>query len=201
MAKNYYDWYKILSKMSDKELLDIYNNKTYPIAEKKNTAKKILIERGILSPETNEIIPKKETSEIIYASLGARFGNYIIDSIFIRLLIIIIDGILIWNFNLIDIELYFINFVVFFFYYFLFEGSYGRTLGKLITGTKVIDENGQIPSASAILIRTLSRLIPFEAFSFLGSKPLGWHDRFSKTYVVKKSFILKRSEQIDKTKV
>ena len=70
-------------------------------------------------------------------------------------------------------------------YFMLAEGLTGRTIGKLITGTKVVDSNGNRPSAGRIVVRTLSRFIPFEALSFLGSDARGWHDKISKTYVVK----------------
>lgn len=70
-------------------------------------------------------------------------------------------------------------------YYLAFEATTSRTLGKLITGTKVVNEDGDAPSFGQFLGRTLARLIPFEAFSFLGKVPRGWHDSLSKTYVVK----------------
>lgn len=70
-------------------------------------------------------------------------------------------------------------------YYFTCEATTGRTLGKLISGTKVVDEDGNPPGIGQIFGRTLGRLIPFEAFSCLGTPPRGWHDSLSKTYVVK----------------
>lgn len=45
-------------------------------------------------------------------------------------------------------------------------------------------KNGEKPSFSVIFKRTLCRLIPFDGFSFLGSR--GWHDSISDTYVVEK---------------
>lgn len=70
-------------------------------------------------------------------------------------------------------------------YYIPLETLWGRTIGKLITGTKVVSEDGHRPSFSAVLKRTLSRFIPFEAFSFFGKDARGWHDTLSKTYVVR----------------
>ena len=66
----------------------------------------------------------------------------------------------------------------------VFETITGRTLGKYITNTKVLTEDGQKPEADKILYRTLSRMIPFEAFSFLGDEGRGWHDSLAKTVVV-----------------
>ena len=69
-------------------------------------------------------------------------------------------------------------------YYLVFETFTGRTLGKYITNTKVLTEDGQKPKADKILYRTLSRLIPFDALSFLGDEGKGWHDTLSKIIVV-----------------
>jgi uncharacterized RDD family membrane protein YckC len=57
-------------------------------------------------------------------------------------------------------------------------------LGKYITNTKILTEEGQKPEVDKILYRTLSRMIPFEAFSFFGEAGRGWHDSISKTVVV-----------------
>lgn len=70
-------------------------------------------------------------------------------------------------------------------YYIGFESTTGRTPAKFITGTRVVTVDGKKPSFGQIVIRTLCRLIPFEAFSFLGKFPQGWHDRFSQTMVVR----------------
>lgn len=75
--------------------------------------------------------------------------------------------------------------LVIFFYYVILEATTGRTLGKLITGTKVVRDNGEPPGLLRVMGRTLLRFIPFEAFSFLGSSDRGWHDRGSGTRVVR----------------
>lgn len=69
-------------------------------------------------------------------------------------------------------------------YYVIFESLTFKTLGKYVTNTKVVMHNGEEPKLQEIFIRTLCRLIPFDAFSFLGTKGKGWHDSISKTYVV-----------------
>jgi uncharacterized RDD family membrane protein YckC len=68
-------------------------------------------------------------------------------------------------------------------YYFLCEATTGRTVGKLVSGTRVVTESGGKPTTLQILQRTLSRMVPFEPFSFFGPST-GWHDRWSKTRVV-----------------
>jgi len=70
-------------------------------------------------------------------------------------------------------------------FYMLFEASTGRTPGKWICGTRVIDVEGEKPSFMRFLGRTLARFIPFEPFSFFGSKGMGWHDTVSGTRVVR----------------
>ncbi|BDD08255.1 hypothetical protein FUAX_06870 [Fulvitalea axinellae] len=69
-------------------------------------------------------------------------------------------------------------------YFFLFEGlTKGRTMGKLITGTKAVGEEGEPLTWKMAFIRSLVRFVPFEAFSFLGEQ--GFHDKWSKTEVVR----------------
>lgn len=72
-------------------------------------------------------------------------------------------------------------------YYILFEGiSKGRTMGKLVTGSIVIKEDGSAFTFKDAFIRSVCRAIPFEALSALGYRP--WHDSLSKTAVVKKTW-------------
>ena len=70
-------------------------------------------------------------------------------------------------------------------YYVPLEALTGRTLGKLITGTRVVTETGGPPDVATVLVRTLCRFVPFEAFSFFGTPCVGWHDSWSKTRVIK----------------
>jgi hypothetical protein len=64
------------------------------------------------------------------------------------------------------------------------EALFGRTLGKLVTRTRVVSESGAPATFWQLLMRTLYRLMPFEGFSFLATRRPGWHDRWSKTRVV-----------------
>jgi hypothetical protein len=68
-------------------------------------------------------------------------------------------------------------------YYLFFETILQKTPAKLLTGTKVVDENLTKPNMTSILIRTLSRIAPFEPFSIFAKQGL-WHDSWSKTYVI-----------------
>lgn len=68
-------------------------------------------------------------------------------------------------------------------HYVLFEAIFGRTPGKLITGTRTRVVTAK-PGFGQIIGRRFARLVPFEPFSFLVSSG-GWHDRWSGTRVVR----------------
>ena len=59
----------------------------------------------------------------------------------------------------------------------------GRTFGKFITKSVVVNQEGEIPPIGTIIFRTMCRIIAFEQFSMLLSER-GWHDKLSNTYVI-----------------
>jgi uncharacterized RDD family membrane protein YckC len=123
-----------------------------------------------------------------YASKQTRFLNLVIDGfIFWILFIVIILFFGDWIESNIGKGSALINISVFlllrFIYYLFFESLFGRTPGKIFTATKVIDENDNKPTFKKVLIRNLSRFIPFDAISFAISE-IGWHDSISKTSVI-----------------
>jgi len=59
----------------------------------------------------------------------------------------------------------------------------GYTLGKLITGSRAVRQDGGELTFRDAFLRSASRLVPFEAFSGLGGNP--WHDKWTKTMVIK----------------
>ena len=70
-------------------------------------------------------------------------------------------------------------------FYFMFEGiSKGRTIGKYITKTKVVDQQGNELTLNAYAARSISRIIPFEPLSCLGNTGRGWHDSLSNSFVI-----------------
>jgi uncharacterized RDD family membrane protein YckC len=122
------------------------------------------------------------------ASVGIRFANLCIDVVGRLLFATVLGGLLV----LVSGVRFAAGFsgIVFglgsmFLYYVLFEGLFGRTLGKLVTGTRVVTSDGGKPRFLQICGRTLARFVPFEPFSFFGSGPSGWHDRWSETRVVR----------------
>lgn len=73
--------------------------------------------------------------------------------------------------------------LIYFMYTFLIEYfTKGRSIGKYITGSKVICIDGTEPTFNDYLIRNISRIVPFDALSFLGEN--GWHDKWSETRVI-----------------
>jgi uncharacterized RDD family membrane protein YckC len=117
------------------------------------------------------------------ASSGQRLGNLLID-LFSFYAIFIALG-LVFRPLLILIFTPVLPAIVFALYLSLVELIFkGRTLGKLITGTRAVREDGSPITASEAFGRGFSRIVPFEAFSALGSGTYPWHDRWSHTYVV-----------------
>ncbi|POY37478.1 RDD family protein [Solitalea longa] len=135
-------------------------------------------------------------SDLHIAPTSLRFANYLIDLLVcVFVLVAIIGKIIPINDKTTPEELAellkksnlnLVIYAVIIGYYFVLETVLGQTIGKLITGTKVVDDFGNKPKVLKVLVRTLCRLIPFEAISFLFT-PMGWHDSISKTYVVKKN--------------
>lgn len=80
-----------------------------------------------------------------------------------------------------------ITIVLMMLYYIIPELLFSRSFGKFITGTHIVRYDGRKPDLKDVLIRTISRFIPFEAFSLLSGRPIGWHDLLAKTLVVEKN--------------
>jgi uncharacterized RDD family membrane protein YckC len=122
------------------------------------------------------------------ADKGARLGNFIID-IFIILIfyvtIILVFVVVFSDFTNNHVpELEFLFLVIYLLYYIFLESIYGKTFGKMITKTFVVDKNYKKPSILRIILRTLFRLIPFGAMAFLFNFSC-FHDIWSGTRVVK----------------
>ncbi len=117
-----------------------------------------------------------------------RFTNYLIDSVVFMFIVFLHAMILDVGLGIVPeggfelFPLYLMALYVL--YYWFFEEFFQKTPGKFVTKTIVVDKNGQKPSTSKLFIRSLSRIIPLEAFSFFFSNR-GWHDVISDTYVIK----------------
>lgn len=143
----------------------------------------------------------------LLASHGQRFLNYVVDAIIIYTIIFGMSFIvaiiasllgavdfLEWMGNTGSLEEYLLYFIIMIPYFTLMESIFSRTMGKFITKTMVVLEDGSKPESDIILKRTLCRIIPFDALSFLGSPARGWHDSISDTYVVKKDDFERKKE-------
>lgn len=136
-----------------------------------------------------ELTPRDGATQvkINLASAGQRIGNYVIDTIVFYIILLVVAFVF-GMLGLISdspLMLYPLVFAVMLGYYIIMEASFGKTVGKFVTGTKVVTENGEKPSLGAIIGRSFCRLIPFEAFSLLGSDTVGWHDSIPKTRVIR----------------
>ena len=127
--------------------------------------------------------------KMVMASTGQRLGNMFLDFIFYFVFCFCIGAImgLVGIGDVIEgMNDHLLGAIIFLIYFVPQEAFSGRTLGKLITGTKAVTEDGTNLTFGKALGRTLCRFIPFEAFSFLGGqgRPKGWHDRIPKTKVI-----------------
>ncbi len=130
------------------------------------------------------------------ASSGKRFVNYIIDGIFFMIFCLLFGaglGIAVAIISPSSVSFfehdnkvfnYLLTIVAGLIYYSILEYTTGRTIGKFITKTRVVNENGKKPDFKTILIRSLCRFIPFEQFSFFSSDNTGLHDKISKIRVI-----------------
>lgn len=136
---------------------------------------------------------EKTEADLVAASKGKRFANYFIDAILFYVVAALIG--VMWAIitdapeEIFEDESSFgmniISMLLYAAYYFVLEGGTGgKTIGKYITKTRVTDYNGHTPSSSQFIKRSLSRIVPFDGFSFLGSRDEGWHDRWSDTMVI-----------------
>jgi uncharacterized RDD family membrane protein YckC len=147
-------------------------------------------ERDIFGNAERVPYKKKIKRKVEIVESGRRFGYFIIDSIFLYIIQIVLTFLLLFLTENLppvarSILLQVVSLIAWYGYYFLFELYMQQTPGKMILGYVVINNRAQDPAAGKIALRTICRLIPFEAFSCLSEKG-GWHDRFSGTYVVSK---------------
>jgi len=128
----------------------------------------------------------------VLAGAGQRFADYLIDLIaffifvFLLMFVFVRAGGTIYSYPPYSAQDLLYRAVMLLFYamfMFLQEMIFkGRSIGKFITGTKAVNEDGTEMEPKTTFVRSLSRAVPFEAFSAFGAHP--WHDKWTKTYVV-----------------
>lgn len=127
---------------------------------------------------------------------GKRFGNYIIDLIGFYVFMYLMSYVIIEISYDLAVLLYgegegfdlggrLLYLLLYGMYMGLMEAIFkGRSLGKFITGTIAVYENGQRISGQTALLRGLCRAVPFNALSALGSPCRPWHDKWTRSVVV-----------------
>ena len=140
-----------------------------------------ILDDSVISPEVN----------LVPADKGKRFANLLIDYIgaiiFMAIVFLGLDFSGLLPVDAFDDRLSerFMGGVTYVSYYLLMETmTKGKSLGKFITKTRVVTFDGYQPNFVKILGRSFARIVPFEAFSYLGQKKTGWHDDWSKTFVI-----------------
>ena len=145
---------------------------------------------------------EKDLEEVELASFAQRLANFLLDVVFLSVVLSLVEA----GLNLLGYgntfkesdstsfsamfdnrALLMERTVVMFAYYFIQEWVTGRTLGKLITKTQAINDDGRDLTFLRALGRTVCRFIPLEFLSFLirnehGVK--GWHDKIPRTLVI-----------------
>jgi len=132
--------------------------------------------------------------EVRSVSVGPRIGHFFADLLILQVLMLLVSFIAIMLDVVTDfskplnlsVELIG-NITVLCLYPFLYaisEHLLQRTPGKYLTKTLVIDEYGNKPELKSIILRSIIRLVPFEPFSCFDNYSRGWHDEWSKTWVV-----------------
>jgi uncharacterized RDD family membrane protein YckC len=139
-----------------------------------------------------------------YATQWQRFVNWLIDNLLMRFGLSYLTGMAIGatlavvapdfierisasdgrmngNLLLLSLLIGYLNYIL---YYTLCEKLFkGYTLGKIITGTRAVRQDGNELTFKDALLRSLSRCVPFEVFS--GFSTLTWHDSWTNTMVIK----------------
>jgi len=135
--------------------------------------------------------PLLEPELLPAAGMGARFLNFIIDGIIVRIVMTVFVVGVVSAGAAGDADSAaaigaVLALAVMFAYYIVLEGAFGWTIAKLITGTRVLRYDGGKARWPQVIGRTFARFIPFEPFSILfSSSTQGWHDSLSGTRVVK----------------
>lgn len=139
------------------------------------------------------------SEELRIATRGKRFLNFILDSIIFQIVSFAIafgvgsllfasgtlDPLTVEDESTFDLVSTLISLALSVAYHAIWEGLFQRTPAKFLTGTLVVTATGARPSFGQIIGRSFARLIPFDAFSFLGRpNPVGWHDSLSGTRVI-----------------
>jgi uncharacterized RDD family membrane protein YckC len=133
---------------------------------------------------------------LVQAPKGQRFVNFLIDRFFLYLcwkfflvksIIVVLQflGFVVENNYQYIIGIWLVLIIFNLLFYAIFESlTGGKTLGKLATQTRAVNADGSRINFKTALLRSLSRMVPFDVFSALGDPSYPWHDRWTNTYVI-----------------
>ena len=133
--------------------------------------------------------------DLVRAEAGKRLLNYIVDVIIFYILAVIVGVIIAIASPSTITEMSvgtgssFISNILSLLFYGLYmslvEAIFkGKSLGKLITGTRAVNLDGSRISAGTAFARGFSRAVPFCVFSALGSPCNPWQDKWTDTMVI-----------------
>lgn len=146
-----------------------------------------------------EFVEQTEYVTLNYATTGQRFANWLVDLIIfyvLNFLVFFILGFISYQImpSVYDLLIgtsiasiivrLIISFTICLLYFTCIEGATkGFSIGKLITGTRAVHEDGSALTWRSAFRRSLIRLIPFEPLSAIQNP---WHDQWSGTTVIKR---------------
>lgn len=148
------------------------------------------------APQEDLLADYENVAEFNLASNGTRLGGFIVDIIlFYVITFVLAYAIAVFSPEtalalfpqdesnpLLEMLVTYLYMIIF---YSLLEGfTKGRSLGKLVTRTKVVRTDGSQITFKDAFLRSLCRVVPFEALSILWG-PM-WHDKWTNTMVVDK---------------
>jgi uncharacterized RDD family membrane protein YckC len=130
--------------------------------------------------------------EYCRANTNKRFVNYLIDIIVFYIILIFLGFVIELAFpgaiHYDDVDPILdriVSLILYAIVMFAIEAAFqGKSVGKLITGTKAVNVNGETPSFLQLIARNFIRAVPFNALSAFGRPCAPWHDKWSNTYVI-----------------
>lgn len=150
------------------------------------------------NPDEKQDLFNDDQQRLVKASHGKRFINYLVDIIAFEIICAIIlsvgsnfypplqnwllKTVEVGRFTLIEQLLIIVCYGT---YMFIIEAVFkGKTLGKMITGTRAVRRDGSTINVRDAQLRGLCRMIPFHPLSALTMPCYPWHDRWTRTLVI-----------------
>lgn len=188
---------KIMKERTDRELIGIVGANRHKYEEEAiEAASSELSLRNIKTEQidkiSKEITHHKENIQKVEsnkASKSDRAIHFIVDRIVMFILYVPFNIIITPFVGFVPEDLAGLFFIIYALVFHVFayavqEYYFGKTVGKFLTKTKVVKNNGDKISFRDALNRSACRFIPFNWLSFLLGEN-GWHDALSETKVIR----------------